>query len=314
MNASTYHALLLSALKSGDVTRKTLISGPNVGQEALYSDGRLLAGSFDASGGDVLEETLQTDIELVICGGGHIALELATFAAHLGYRTTVIDDREQYCNPDRFPAATCLCGPFAQILGEEHHWIQPCFVIVTRGHSHDQLCLETILKLNHRYVGMIGSKAKVATTLQNLRNLGFFEAQLENIHAPIGLSINAVTAGEIAISILAQIIQNARNDRHAVQLDKNLLQQLAGTQQHVCLVRVIAKSGSAPCDIGFQMAVFEDGRVIGTVGGGAVEAKAIEDARQMKTNQVMHYDLSNAKASELGMICGGSVHLLFQLW
>jgi len=123
-----------------------------------------------------------------------------------------------------------------------------------------------------------------------------------------------VTAGEIAVSILAQIIQTVRTEKHVVQLDRNLLERLARTEQKFCLVRVIEKRGSAPCDVGFQMAVFEDGTVEGTVGGGSVEAKAIEDARQTTSNQVRAYDLSNAKASELGMICGGNVRLLFQLW
>ncbi len=309
-----YHNLLLNALKNGDVTRKTVISGPHVGDEALYSNAALLWGSCDAAGGEVLEERLQTDVELVVCGGGHIALELVAFASRLGYRITVIDEREQYCNNTRFPDAQCVCAPFDQALDGEHGWIRPYFVIATRGHSYDQLCLQKILDLNHRYIGMIGSKSKVAATFENLRNLGFSQAQLDQVHSPIGLDIGAVTAGEIAVSILAQIIQTVRTEKHVVQLDRNLLERLARTEQKFCLVRVIEKRGSAPCDVGFQMAVFEDGTVEGTVGGGSVEAKAIEDARQTTSNQVRAYDLSNAKASELGMICGGNVRLLFQLW
>lgn len=314
MNSDTYFSLLLQALKNGDVKRKTLISGPHVGSEALYSGFRLLAGDCREESGEILEEMLQTDVELVVCGGGHIALELVAFASRLGYRVTVIDEREQYCNPKRFPSATCLCLPFEQALEAEHGWIRPYFVIATRGHSFDQLCLEKILSLNHRYVGMIGSKAKVATTLGNLKERGFSQAQLDSVHTPIGLSINAVTAGEIAVSILAQIIQTARTGASVVHLDRNLLVHLANTTQKFCLVRVIAKRGSAPCEVGFQLAVFEDGTVEGTVGGGAVEAKAIEDAETISSNTVIEYDLSNSKASELGMICGGSVRLLFQLW
>ena len=116
MNSDTYFSLLLQALKNGDVKRKTLISGPHVGSEALYSGFRLLAGDCREESGEILEEMLQTDVELVVCGGGHIALELVAFASRLGYRVTVIDEREQYCNPKRFPSATCLCLPFEQAL------------------------------------------------------------------------------------------------------------------------------------------------------------------------------------------------------
>lgn len=309
-----YYNLLLNALKQGDVIRRTVINGPNIGKEALYSNAELLWGGCDGISGEVLEERLQTDVELVVCGGGHVALELVAFASCLGYRITVIDEREQYCNNTRFPSAHCVCAPFDQALEGEHGWIRPYFVIATRGHGYDQLCLQKILGLNHRYIGMIGSKTKVAATFENLRNLGFSQAQLESVHAPIGLEINAVTAAEIALSILAQIIQTARKEKHVVQLDRNLLEHLARTRQKFCLVRVIEKQGSAPCDVGFQMAVFEDGTVEGTVGGGAVEAKAIEDAKETTMNLVRSYDLSNTEASKLGMICGGKVRLLFQLW
>lgn len=323
MNAATYHTRLLSALKEGIVTRKTLLSGPYLGCEALYLGDHRLAGRTDFEpdweSGEVLVEELQTDVELVICGGGHIALEIAMFCERLGYRTTIIDEREAYCNNERFAGSTCLCGPFADILGCEQNWVRPFFVIATRGHMFDQLCLETILGLPHRYIGMIGSKAKVAATFENLKQKGFSQAQLDQVHAPIGLPIGAVTAGEIAISILAQIIQTARSTLQGVQLEQKTLRRIAQTEQKCILVRVIDKSGSAPCEIGFQLIVQKDGQVVGTVGGGAIEAKAIEEARNMlkadtTTDQVLAYDLSNAKAGDLGMICGGSVRLLFQLW
>ena len=320
---TSYQTLLLQALRKGDVTRKTLVSGPGVGCEELYQGGRLIAWRYgsdpDWKTGEVLTEQVQTDVELVICGGGHIALELATYARRLGYYTTIIDDREEFCNRKRFPSETCLCAPFEEVLENEQTWIRPYFVIATRGHKSDQVCLERILSLPHRYIGMIGSKTKVATTFSNLLSQGFTQAQLDQVHSPIGLSIGAVTAAEIAISILAQIIQTTRSTPQAVQLDRNLLTRLAQTRQRYLLARVIGKSGSAPCEVGFQLVVFEDGNVEGTIGGGNVEAKAIETARLMLSDhtiseQVARYNLSNAKASELGMICGGAVQVLFQRW
>lgn len=323
INPTSYQALLLHALQKGDVIRKTLISGPSVGCEELSQDGQLLAWRYDSEPdwetGEVLTELLQTDVELVICGGGHIALELATYARRLGYHTTIIDERKEYCNHERFPSESCLCAPFEEVLECKQTWIRPYFVIATRGHMFDQVCLQKILNLPHRYIGMIGSKTKVAATFSNLLSLGFTQAQLDQVHSPIGLPIKAVTAAEIAISILAQIIQTARLTPQAVQLDRNLLTHLAHSRQSYVLARVIEKTGSAPCEVGFQLVVFEDGTVEGTIGGGAVEAKALETAKQMQkectiAEQVASYSLSNAKASELGMICGGMVRVLFQRW
>lgn len=319
----SYQTLLFHALQKGDVIRKTLISGPSVGCEELTQDGQLLAWRYDSEpdweSGEVLTELLQTDVELVMCGGGHIALELATYARRLGYHTTIIDEREEYCNHERFPSENCLCAPFEEVFECKQNWIRPYFVIATRGHQFDQVCLEKILALPHRYIGMIGSKTKVAATFSNLLNQGFTQAQLDQVHSPIGLPIKAVTAAEIAISILAQIIQTARLTPQAVQLDRNLLTHLAQSRQSYVVARVIEKNGSAPCEVGFQLVVFEDGTVEGTIGGGAVEAKAIETAKLMQSDhtiseQVANYNLSNAKASELGMICGGMVRVLFQRW
>lgn len=317
-----YHTILLDALKYAEVSRRTITSGPHLGDEALFVDGELIAGRFevepDWTSGTVLEERLATDVELVICGGGHVALELATMALRLGYRTTVIDEREEYCNSDRFPGAVCLCAPFEQVLSRKQEWIRPYFVITTRGHKFDRLCLSQILKLPHRYIGMIGSRAKVAQTFDALVAEGFDRTLLQEVNAPIGLPLGGVTAAEIAVSILAQIIQVSRQRQGTIQLERTMLSKLAGLEEKFVLARVLEKHGSAPCDQGFQIAVFEDGRTLGTVGGGAVEARVIEQSLAMLLHKghdrILGYDLSNTDAAKLGMICGGSVTVLFQRW
>jgi xanthine dehydrogenase accessory factor len=157
---------------------------------------------------------------------------------------------------------------------------------------------------------------KVAITMDNLKKKGISEKTLNEVFSPIGLSIGAVTAAEIAISIMAQVISVYRKDSMSVRLDPKLLRTLADNTEYI-LARVVKKSGSAPCEVGFQIAVFVDGSCKGTVGGGLVEANTIEHAKAMLIdrslpNQVIEYGLDNTKAGSLGMICGGEVALLFQ--
>jgi xanthine dehydrogenase accessory factor len=164
---------------------------------------------------------------------------------------------------------------------------------------------------------MIGSKHKVAITLDNLRKEGFSEELLATVHSPIGLSIGAITASEIAISIMAEIISVYRKEENAVRLDPKLLEKLSLEEDYI-LARVIEKNGSAPCDIGFQLAMFPDGTNLGTVGGGMIEAETIEHAKKMlasktRDDEVVHYNLDSSKAGSLGMICGGNAKILFQV-
>ncbi|MGH0054221.1 MAG: XdhC family protein, partial [Sphaerochaetaceae bacterium] len=121
---------------------------------------------------------------------------------------------------------------------------------------------------------------------------------------------------EIALSILAQIISEYRKKTQIVRLNEPLLARQATGEAHI-LVRVVEKHGSAPCEVGFQLALFHDTTLMGTVGGGEIEARAIEEAQQMLANDQIQdhlkvYDLSNERAGSLGMICGGEATLLFQ--
>ena len=314
MNHKEYYQTLLEALKRTDVLRRTCLDAPCVGEEAM-----LEATSDEAlpfSGQRVLEETLGCEVQLVIFGGGHIGLELYHIGLRLGHSITIIDDRQEYCNTDRFPQAHCLCTPYEEVFATEQSWIRPYFIITTRGHAYDELCLRGALSLPHSYIGMIGSRNKIAKTFANLRADGFAEQQLASVHAPIGLDIGAVTASEIALAILGQIIADYRNSKSSVRLDHQILLRQANGEPHI-VARIIAKQGSAPCEIGFQLVRFCDGTLAGTVGGGAIEAEVIRFLQQMADNdtlenQVKKFSLNAEKAGALGMICGGTVEVLFQ--
>ena len=146
---------------------------------------------------------------LFIFGGGHIALPLAQFAKALEFTVVVIDDREEFASRDRFPAADEVkLGDFSTVIRSIEFHSDDCVVIITHGHQHDEVVLkECLLKKNRAgYIGMIGSKAKVATVFSNLKQQGVSEELLANVKAPIGLDIGARTPAEIAVSIMAEIV------------------------------------------------------------------------------------------------------------
>ena len=143
------------------------------------------------------------------------------------------------------------------------------------------------------------------------------ESLLNDIYSPIGLDINAQTPEEIAISIVSEIIKVTKGSKKQIELDVPLLKKLANADDEFVVARIIEKKGSAPREEGSFLAVFKNGDIQGTVGGGAVEAQVIEDCKSMlldknKKTQLYYHNLSNTKASQLGMICGGNVKVLIK--
>jgi xanthine dehydrogenase accessory factor len=186
------------------------------------------------AGGTLLLEPWFATPRLVIFGGGHVGRCLSRAAAAAGFRVTVADDREKYANAERFPeasatrvidfaAAAAMVGPGAYAA------------IVTRGHAFDETVLEQVLATDARYIGMIGSKKKVLAAMRHLHARGVPLDRLKSVHAPIGLEIGAVTAEEIAVSIVAQLIRVRRGCAGPAAYDKSddarLLLQDLGPQQ-----------------------------------------------------------------------------------
>lgn len=264
----------------------------------------------------LLEENIDVDIlqkewfnmqpKLVILGCGHVSQYLAKMANILELYTIVIDNRKEFANVEHFPTADEIhCMDYDQmdsILPDEEN---TCYVIVTRGHKDDRLCLEKTIHKPHLYLGMIGSKGKVKKTFDALIEEGYSKEELSKVHAPIGLDIKAQTPAEISISILAELIE-IKNAKFSSSVSKELLESNA----HGTLCIIIDKKGSAPRGVGSMMLVHKDG-VIDTIGGGKVEYQAILDAKECKEVMIKEYDLSNAESATLGMICGGYNKVLF---
>jgi len=129
----------------------------------------------------------------------------------IGFKVTVIDDREEFANKERFPESDeIIIESIDKAL--QHIKITPStyIIIVTRGHLQDQEVLASVIESDAAYIGMIGSRKKNATVFQYLEEQGVSAQELKKVHAPIGIDIGAQTPEEIAVSIIAEIIQVRR--------------------------------------------------------------------------------------------------------
>lgn len=174
------------------------------------------ARSVGVEGGDVdvFFEVLSRPPKLIIVGAGHIAVPLAAMAKLLDFEVTVLDDRPQFATSERFPCADrILLGPYRETLTGIPIDSDTYIVLVTRGHVHDQACLEQVLDYSAAYIGMIGSKVRVRTVMKHARDNGHDISKLRRVYAPVGLDIGSQTPAEIALAIMAEIVNVRRGGR-----------------------------------------------------------------------------------------------------
>ena len=261
---------------------------------------------------------------LILLGCGHIGQALCRYAADLGFSVTAVDERPGFANHTQMPEAeTILCDSFPNAIRRLNITERDYVCVITRGHRFDVDCMREILPGEFpKYLGMIGSKRRVALLLRQLENEGFSRSDLERIHAPIGLAINALTVKEIAISIVAELILCRRADvvrrsketRLSVEtVDLPLLEFLADDPTPKALLIVYETSGSTPVKSGAMMTVDRLNRTVGTIGGGCSENAVLNDARKLigtRAQRSVVVDMSNDIAAEEGMVCGGRMKVL----
>jgi len=157
----------------------------------------------------ILLEPINPPPHLVIAGAGHIGKALTHIGKLLNFEVTVIDDRVEYANSTNLPDADhIIVNDIGEAVGELKIAHDTFIVIVTRGHKDDAKALRECIGSGAAYVGMIGSKNKVAQMRAEFIKHGWAEpSEWKDIHAPIGLDIESISVQEIAISIAAQIIQ-----------------------------------------------------------------------------------------------------------
>jgi xanthine dehydrogenase accessory factor len=162
--------------------------------------------------------------EVVILGGGHVGRAVATIAQTLGYRITVIDDRTDFANKERFPQAyQVIAGDIEKSIDGHAANRNSAIVIVTRGHKYDYQALSAAARSQAGYIGLMGSRRKVALIYRQLLRDGVPEERLRDIHAPIGLDIGAVSPEEIAVSIMAEITMDRLGGTGGPMRDERLI-------------------------------------------------------------------------------------------
>lgn len=167
------------------------------------------AGIVERAGRRYLVEPLCGGGTVFLFGAGHVSLQVARLTSGLDFRTVVLDDRREFANESRFTEAdeVRVLADFDSALQGLPVGPDSYLVIVTRGHSHDKTVLAQALRTAAGYIGMIGSRRKRDTIYKALLGEGFSREDLERVHCPIGLKIGAETPEEIAVSIVAELIQ-----------------------------------------------------------------------------------------------------------
>lgn len=335
----------LDALRStqGQHTLASVLEGPESGARLLLCEGipvwparpeGLLARNLPVlagcgASGILTLENKRVFVEkfggaprLVICGGGHVAESVVRLAVMLGLPVTGLEERPEYADAlRRAGAEKVLCGPYAENLTQVEGSAETYFVVATRAHSFDVECLTEIYKKRFAYVGMLGSRSRSALVRRQLIEAGTAPEKAEELHAPIGLAIKAQTAQEIALSILAEIVEvkNGRQQTEGFPPELlNALDACTGQGKAPVLVTIVSRHGSTPREVGAKMLVLPDGRSVGSVGGGIMEYRVQQLASRMQAGeaapcQLAEYSASAKEDDAALAACGGSMNVFLQL-
>ena len=196
-------------LIQGDGSLTGTFTGPGEWLEELTNLPGRYPQVIQLGGQRFLAEPISINGTVYIFGAGHVSQKLALVTNLVGFRTVVLDDRQEFANRLRFPSAdeVVVLASLEQACANLAIDQESYLVIVTRGHAHDKTVLAQALKTKARYIGMIGSKKKRDTIYRALQQEGFSAEDLQRVYCPIGLGIGAETPEEIAVSITAELIK-----------------------------------------------------------------------------------------------------------
>ena len=328
--------------RNADRKLYTILTGKEIGKKMLMENGEIWlksrnteffdihqkeleeapdTGCFEAAGERVFVEKIGRRPKLVVCGGGHVAVAVIRMAVMTGMEVTVLEDRPIFADHARAAGADrVICDSYEQGLQKIPADTDTYYVIVTRGHRYDQICVEQISHMPHAYVGMMGSKRRVAVVKREAVEHGADPEVMAALHAPIGLNIQAETPEEIAVSVMAEIIKEKGKRNQGSGFSDEIMKvwkdPLNEGLQKV-LATIVSRKGSAPRAVGTKMLILQDGRLTGTIGGGCLEAKVITEARELmiqpeKNAILIKVDLTTEEAEEEGMVCGGILEVFLE--
>ena len=321
----------------------TVLEGEAVSEKALVIDGVIVweskedgyfhrhlekikgvteSGLVTIDGVRIFCDTLGQEKRIIICGAGHVSIPVIKMAVMLECEVIVLEDRPMYADHARLAGASqVICEPFEEGLDKIEGSADTYFVILTRGHRYDQICLEKIAAKEHAYIGMIGSRRRTALVKQSLVEKGVDKEVLDAVYTPIGLDIGAQTPAEIGIAIMAEIIEVKNRKKRTYGYSKEIMRALTETesaQEKKVMATIITRHGSAPQGLGTKMLIYRDGRCVGTIGGGCMEARVIQIARLMAAEEdeqakICHVDMTGNEAEDEGMVCGGEVDVFLEV-
>jgi xanthine dehydrogenase accessory factor len=156
---------------------------------------------------ELLVEPIAGRPTLVVAGGGHVARAIAKQARLLDFEVIVLEDRPAFADPERFDGATVIGGDVAENIGSLPYGAQTFLVVATRGHKMDADCVLAAARTGARYIGLLGSRRKTVLIANLLRESGVGEDRIAAIHAPVGLDLGGRTPAEIALAVMAEIVQ-----------------------------------------------------------------------------------------------------------
>lgn len=300
---------IMEAMKQGKpVQLCTLLEGPEAGR-SIINPGLALSGCTEVDGIPCYVEEYAPPARLVILGAGHVGTAVARAAAFVGFEVRVVDFRPELLEPARFPLGTQLSeAPFDDLSGVLPS-VPAYYLVTTNSHQSDYQCAAQVLRRPFLFAGMLGSRKKSALVRQWLLRDGIDQEQIDLLFSPVGLNIGAETPEEIAVSIVAQLVEQ-RSRQPANHIPSDLAARLAKPDCSGVLITVIRKEGSAPRGPGSKLLVCQDGSTCGTVGGGIVEYESIELARTLDTFALRSFRSGSGEAGV--MACGGQMELMFQ--
>lgn len=334
-----FYKVLKQIDKSKENIVLTIISGENEGFKLILSDGEIIykdgsenlwdeiiknipgnkkSQTLMINNQKVYFEFLRQSYKVVVLGAGHISMSIIKMCNLIDLPVTVIDDRLTFVNNALAAGAdNVICETFERALDNIQGDKSTFFIIVTRGHRYDQLCLEKVIYKENAYIGMIGSRSKVKKVLDNLEDQGISREKLDKVYTPIGLKIGAETPAEIAVSIMAEIIEVKNKKTGLGAYNRDLIDNILDEENNIpkALVTIVSRKGSSPRDVGTKMIVSKDGTMKGTIGGGCVEADIRQTALSCMDNnkcRLVRVDMTGQEAEDEGMVCGGILEIFVE--
>lgn len=335
---------ILSENQEKDNILATIIEGRGNGARIFFSEGKIL-GETDGSllseeqkrslarskenqivemdGRKIFVEHLRRPNRLVICGGGHVAQKTAVLAKQTGFHVTALEDRPLFADAMRRTGADeVICESFEKALEQIPGSRDTYFLVLTRGHRYDGICMRAILQKERAYTGMMASRKRAAVVKSQLFEEGIPQTALDEIHSPVGISINAETPEEIAVSVVAEMIMVKNRVKKTSGYDDSLLAGLVEDgreQEKKALATIVFRRGSAPRETGTKMIVTKDGKTVGTIGGGCMENRILHQCLKLLREEnprgrLVMENMTGREAEDEGLVCGGTIQVYLEVF